>query len=115
MHELGVTRTIVAELAAAAQEEGFTRITAATIQLGTLTTFKKEPILHYFEILKEESALLRDARLAVEEIAGGIRCNGCGKASVVDDGPMLFCPACESADVEIVSGKELIIKDVTGA
>ncbi len=115
MHELGVTRMIIAELAAVAKEEGFARITAATILLGTLTTFKKEPILHYFEILKEESGLLRDARLAIAEVAGRVRCNACGETGTIDDAPMALCPACESADVEILNGKELVIKDVSGA
>lgn len=114
MHELSVTKTIIAELQRVASEESFTNVTKATIAIGVLTTFKKEPILQYFNILKKEDPLLAKTLLNIDMVPGRISCAECHQEREVEDEVMILCPACESADVEILQGKELIIKELSG-
>ena len=40
------------------------------MDIGNLTTYKEEPIIYYFEILKKESELLKDSTIVVNSVPG---------------------------------------------
>jgi hydrogenase nickel incorporation protein HypA/HybF len=53
------------------------------------------------------------AALTIDEPEGLARCRSCGSDFVLED-IFLLCP-CGSADVEIASGRELMVTSVEGA
>lgn len=112
MHEHSITNEIVHQIVHACEDNSITSPKRIVVELGTLTTFKKEPLLHYFKAHKKEIALLKDAELEVLEIRGRVRCKDCDEESDVEPEPLVICPKCGSMDVEVIQGGEVIIKEI---
>jgi len=106
MHELAITK----ELIRIAHEECKGNVKIINVKLGKMTTYRKEPIEFYFDQLKEGK--LKDATLQIEEIDGKIKCNTCKKSSTVEDPTMVFCPACESSDINFIKGRDIVIEKI---
>jgi hydrogenase nickel incorporation protein HypA/HybF len=108
MHELPVVHSLVEQLQAEVARLGVVgRVRAVHLQLGALTTFVPEALTFYFEALTKGTAL-EGARLAIEEIPVVGECGSCGQRLEVEAPPFL-CAACGSADLKVVSGRELVI------
>jgi hydrogenase nickel incorporation protein HypA/HybF len=111
MHELSITKQMI-ELITQECIERKIKPSKIITELGSLCTFKKESVLFYFDVLKKEYPIIENSELAVNEIKGKVKCNKCLKESDIDDEIMLLCPLCDSCDVEIIDGKEFIIKEI---
>lgn len=114
MHEHGITNAVVHQIIHACEDSGMTNPRRIVVELGELTTYKKESVLFYFESIKKDYPILSDAELDIVEIPGKIFCNACGKGSDVRvASPIMFCPKCESSDVQVISGKDVVVKEIT--
>jgi hydrogenase nickel incorporation protein HypA/HybF len=102
MHELAITKAIIEAIKAKDSPRH------AIVDLGTLTTYKKDPIMYYFDMLKEESGL-KDTELKINVIPGKVICNECKEESIVKP-YMIICKHCNSLDVEIIQGKEIDLR-----
>jgi hydrogenase nickel incorporation protein HypA/HybF len=112
MHELSITKSIIAQIVEEGKKNGI-RPRTAVIELGALTGFRKQPILHYFSLLQAESGLA-GCELDVQEAAGELRCLQCSAVSKLEDPLAIFCPSCDSSDIEITKGKDIRIRSLTG-
>ena len=111
MHELGVVFHCIKEINAIAAENGVDRISSVTIQIGEVSTV----IPYYFEdcwnwAVKKET-VLKDASVVIEKIDAMTHCNGCGQNyPTVEYG--IKCPYCGSDDTFLVTGNEIMIKEI---
>lgn len=111
MHELGVVFHCIKEINAIAAENGVDRISSVTIQIGEVSTV----IPYYFEdcwnwAVKKET-VLKDASVVIEKIDAITHCNGCGQNyPTVEYGKK--CPYCGSDDTFLVTGNEIMIKEI---
>ena len=112
MHELGVTQSLIDVVKYECEKNNIVNPKRVVVELGSLTSFKKDPILFYFDILKEENPLICDTELVINEIEGVVKCFDCEKESVIEDPCLIFCMNCDSTNVEVVKGKEFIIKEI---
>lgn len=112
MHEHGITDEVVHQIVHSCEDEGIANPKKIIVKLGLLTTYRKEPVLFYFEGHKRELDILKNAELIIEEIEGKIICNNCRKESVVESSPLILCPKCDSEKVEIIQGKDIIIESI---
>lgn len=109
---------MVRQLQAEAERLGVAgRVAVVHLKLGALTTFVPEAMTFYFDALTKGTEL-EAARLEVEEVPVVGRCHGCGEALTIEGLPFI-CAACGSAELEITSGRELLIdslevRDETG-
>jgi hydrogenase nickel incorporation protein HypA/HybF len=110
MHELAVTRAIISQICEECEAKGI-RPAEASIQLGLLTSYRKEPILYYFDILKKEAGI-DSCSLKVDEVPGSLRCNSCGEESEIEESLSMFCPKCDSSDIDIVKGRDIKILSI---
>jgi len=108
MHELSITK----ELIRIALDECKGEAKYINVKLGKLTSFCKDPILFYFDQLKTEYPKLKDSALLVEEIDGEIECKTCKTISTIEDPTMIFCPACESSDINYIKGRDIVIESI---
>ena len=69
MHELGITGEII-RIAEEACRKNKAKPVKVFVDIGNLTTYKEEPIIYYFEILKKESELLKDSTIVVNSVPG---------------------------------------------
>jgi len=107
VHELSVTQRIVDSVLEEMDERGLERIGAVHLKLGRMTTFVPDCVKFYYEVLTADTPLA-GSELVIEEINVTGRCNNCG-AELEFDEPFFVCPECGSVDIEILSGREILI------
>jgi hydrogenase nickel incorporation protein HypA/HybF len=107
MHELSITRNVVAIVADRAAGR---RVTRVRLQVGRLSAVMPEAIRFCFDICAADT-LLAGACLEIDEIQGRGRCAGC-RTEVGLSAPSGRCPACGSAGLELIAGLELNIKEM---
>jgi len=106
MHELGITRNIVAIVAEAARGRKVSRV---TLEIGALAGVMADAIAFCFEAVALGSPL-EGAALQINEIPGCAACNICGAAFAA---ATLFTPcACGARHLTWLAGQELNIKSM---
>ncbi|MGD0719996.1 MAG: hydrogenase maturation nickel metallochaperone HypA [Roseiarcus sp.] len=106
MHELGITRNIVAIVSEAAEGRPVRRV---TIEIGKLSGVLSEAIAFCFDAVARGTAL-EGARLEIREIDGRARCTQCDAEFAADT---LFTPCpCGSRRFVRLRGEELNIKSM---
>jgi len=111
MHELSATKSIIKTIIEECTKNK-SRPEEIFIDVGELTTYKKASLVHYYDTLKKDDELLKDSRLLVKEIDTKIICNDCKKTGKIIDTTIMLCPVCNSGNIDIIEGKDLIIKKI---
>jgi len=111
MHELNITKQLIAMIEDECQKRGI-RPNIARVEIGKMTTYKKESIEYYFDILRNDTPVLKSCLLDVKEIDAVIECSDCRLKRKLDDPFVLICPVCDSTNVELISGEDIRIKEV---
>jgi len=106
MHELQVTKALLRQIKREAKKNNIKKPGKAVISLGSLTTYKKEPIQHYFRLLEKEIIL------TIHEVEGRLFCKDCKTESRIDKPYMILCHKCQSGNVRITKGDELILQEI---
>lgn len=107
MHELSIAQSIVD---AVAERMGDERVTRVLLEVGTLSGVVVDSVSFCFDLVAEGTTV-EGALLDVRRTHGHARCRRCDREFDVDD-PILLCPGCDSADVEVLAGQELRIVSV---
>ena len=119
MHEGSITTQIVESVLKEANQQKAKKVIEVHLVIGSLTFLNPEQVKFWYEMLTKET-IMENSRLVVEENQGTVRCSRCdyeGSFKYVDDPalhapiPTLQCPKCENI-VEIVSGKDCIVKSI---
>ncbi|MEX2607946.1 MAG: hydrogenase maturation nickel metallochaperone HypA [Kiritimatiellia bacterium] len=106
MHELSITREIVA---LATEKAGGRRVTRIALVIGRLSGIVADAIRFCFDVCVQ-STPAEGARLEIEEIPGRGRCRVCGLELPMDQ-PFGQCE-CGSARIELIAGHEMRIKEM---
>jgi hydrogenase nickel incorporation protein HypA/HybF len=112
MHELAITTTLVRMIQEECKKKKVVNPKKIELELGRFTNYKKEPIEFYYDLLKKEIPLLEKSELIIREIKGKVRCNECKKESTIDDPLFTFCIHCNSGNVDIIYGKDILLKEI---
>ncbi len=112
MHELGITKSMAAAIKEECSERNIQEPVSVVLQVGELTTYSKDAIKFYFALIRKQDEFFKNTDLHVEIVKGEVFCNSCKKTHIVKD--WFACPACESMDVELQKGKEVLIKSIEG-
>ena len=111
MHELGIVFHTIDILEDVASEHELTRITRVTLELGEVTGVVTDLFEEAWRWACDKRDLLRDAELEIVTITAVTICNACEKTyATVEHGRI--CPYCQSPDTELLSGRELNIRDI---
>jgi hydrogenase nickel incorporation protein HypA/HybF len=104
MHELGITRNIVAIVAKACNGHKVTRV---TLEIGKLSGVMADAVAYCFDAVTPGTAL-EGAALEIHAIDGRGRCQICGAEFATET---LFTPCpCGSRRVTRLAGEELTVK-----
>jgi hydrogenase nickel incorporation protein HypA/HybF len=112
MHELAVTSDLIQLVLTECKKGRITQPKKIFVDLGAFTSYSKDSVLFYYDILKKEQPLIRKTTLVVNEHPGKITCNTCKKDSTLSDPSLICCPHCHGMDIVIVGGKEFILKEI---
>lgn len=107
MHELGITRNVVAIVSERAQGQKVLRV---TLEVGRLSGMFSQAISFCFDICSQGTPL-EGAALQIVDVEGRGQCSACGAEPVLTM-PLGRCPVCHEPSLRIVAGTELKIKEM---
>lgn len=117
MHELSMAQGIINAVLDTAEENNATEVTEVTVEVGRLAMINPEQLQFILGVLIENT-IMEDAKINFEDIPAEIDCNDCsfhGNA-VLDDSdhyaPLVKCPECDSLSVEVLNGKDIVVKNI---
>ena len=109
MHELAITQSVVD---AVTERTGSAPVAAVRVRVGRLAGVVPDAMRFCFELVTAGTPV-EGAVLEIEQPEGHGRCRDCGEEFLLAD-LVLLCP-CGSADVEVLTGRELAVASVVMA
>lgn len=106
MHELSITQGVVE---AVTERTGDAPVSRVSVRVGRLSGVVPDAMRFCFELVTAGTPL-EGAALDIEEPAGQARCRTCD--SEFDTSDLILLCDCGSADVELLSGRELAVASV---
>ena len=110
MHEMSIATGMLRTVLEVAAEHGATRVEEVEVELGAMRLVVPEALETAWEVLVEGTPAA-GSRLKMVEVPIRATCRQCGRAYEAEVGSFA-CPACGQADVEIVTGDDIILKSV---
>ncbi len=111
MHELGVLVQVVKEVEKVAAENNLKRVDGVVLNIGELTGMMPYFFEEYYEMVTDDSEVLKGSKLIIETTPGLVRCEDCGEEYnlVEAEGK---CPHCGSQNKELLTGTEFLIQEI---
>ncbi|MBL7076372.1 MAG: hydrogenase maturation nickel metallochaperone HypA [Kiritimatiellae bacterium] len=110
MHELSIAQSIMERVEAIRVEHEAPGIASVQLQVGTLSGVDPYALEMAFTVAVE-GTLYADTRWDIQRIPASVDCRSCGKTTT-PDGPFPICMSCDSTDIEIAAGRELMIETI---
>ena len=107
MHELSITRSVVAIVSERAAGQ---RVTRVRLEIGSLCAIMPDAIRFCFDICAADTPVA-GAALEIDEIPGMGCCNSCG-TEVRLNALVGRCPICGTSNLRLIAGQELNIKEM---
>ena len=121
MHEASIAQSIIRTVLQEASKQDAVRVESVDIDIGEWTFLSTEQLKFWVKTGLQKTTA-EHAVLRFKKIAAQIQCRQCGHRTRVASSqsladhrflPLLSCPSCSSADVDIVKGKELTIRRIS--
>lgn len=110
MHELAIAQNILEIVRQSVPEEQVSDVKWIRIRVGQLSGVIPDSLNFCFSAIVGETNMRR-AGLDIEQVPTVSRCKDCGHQFQIED--MAFvCPACKSADLKLISGRELQVVEI---
>lgn len=110
MHEAGIISSLVKRIEKIMQKEGVTEVEAVVLEVGELSGV----VPSYMEkcwLAATYKTFMEGAELRMETVPGIVKCRACGElfnAMAMD----MKCPQCGGADLEMLAGNDLMVKEI---
>ena len=110
MHELGLISAMVKSIEAIVKEQNLHEVRKIVLEVGELSGV----VPHYMEACYPAAVyktFMENTVLELETIPGMVRCRDCGREfnAMAQD---FHCPDCQSQNMEILSGNDVLIKEI---
>ncbi len=111
MHELGIVMNVLEQVDSVAREYKAEKVQKVTMEVGEVSTIVPELFTDAFNWAKKKTDYLKDAELEMIIIEGRTYCQNCGGTyRTTEHGKK--CPHCGSFETYLLTGDQVIIKDV---
>ena len=107
MHEFSIASAVVDT---AVRHADGRRVALVRVRCGRLRQVVPDSLEFAFGLVSRET-LCEGARLEQEEVPARLRCEDCDHDWEISM-PVFRCPACGSADTEVLSGEELEVESI---
>ena len=111
MHEFSLVHALLDQVDTMRQEQNAERVVSIRVNVGEFSGVEPELFRDAYQILVEETPM-RGAELRMDRVPLESRCDVCGCNFTVERF-RFECPQCNSHNVTIVRGQELILESVT--
>lgn len=110
MHEIGVLIGVIETVEKIARKNALTKIDTLVLQIGELSSM----IPRYIEACYPaavDGTMLKDTKLKIEILPANAICKNCNKVfNLLENSNK--CPKCGSKNLDILCGKEFLIKEI---
>lgn len=106
MHELGITRSVVA---ICAENSNGAIVKRVTLEIGKLSAIMPDAVRFCFDICAK-GTVVEGATLEILEIGGRGKCKNCGE--IFELKQIVGRCVCGGNDLEIIAGEELKVKEM---
>ena len=110
MHEMSLAVDLIEQLVDVLKREKSTRVIEINVVMGAMSGVERVPFEFAFPVAAEGTPIA-GAVLNIEEVPLVLKCSDCSQETETDD-LIMICPRCNSVSVEIVQGKEFLIKSM---
>jgi len=117
VHELSIAQDLLKIVLEHARKHGAgsgpdePRVCKVNLKIGALTQIVPDSLTLCFKICAEGTAA-QGAEVEIEACPLRLKCRQCGEESETE-GPFFLCPKCDSPDVDVLSGRELMVTSLT--
>lgn len=113
MHELSLCQAIAGAVRRYADGR---HVDVVRVRIGALRQVVPESLTFCWTMIRDFEHM-PDATLELELVTAEVRCQSCNRDSTITSRWSLLCPACNSADVEVLCGDEFLVTslDVFGS
>jgi len=118
MHEISIAGAIIDAVLDAAKRNGAKKVEQVFLEIGELTALNPEQLRFIFETITR-GTVAQGARFNITLIRPLIDCKKCSYSGSLEFFeklhfflPVIKCPQCESADVDIIAGRECCVKKI---
>ena len=105
MHELSIVQSMMKIVEEYSKGKEVTKV---VVKIGKMSGIEPYFLKESFDFFKENS-VCKNAELEIIECDVKIKCNNCGKESIIKDFDF-SCPYCKSLKTKIISGEEMHIE-----
>ncbi|MBU1626367.1 hydrogenase maturation nickel metallochaperone HypA [bacterium] len=111
MHEVSIAQNIINQVESIlADNKGNKKVKKVFIRVGKLSCVIPNNLSFIFNILTAETPM-SDAKLEIEIVQVLCKCQRCESSFEIKENGFV-CPHCNSYDIEVISGRELLIDKV---
>ena len=110
MHELALAESLITQLGKIAEQERTDKIISVKLLIGTFSGVDTDA-LEFALPFAAENTPFENTRFIFQEVKLKLKCSGCGKEAFPAEA-LILCPLCGSDDVEIIQGREFVIKEI---
>ncbi len=110
MHEVSIAEEIKEIVIEKLKEHKAKKIKKIALKIGKLTSVVPDALLFAFEIISKNTPL-ENAKIDIDIIEIKAKCQNCKKTFSLNDIEYL-CPFCNKTNLEMISGRELIIQSI---
>lgn len=118
MHEISIAGAIIDAVLDAAKKNDAEKVKEVFIEIGELTALNPGQLKFIFETITAGTPA-EGARYNIEVIKPLIRCRKCSYEGPIEFFekmhfflPVIKCPQCKEADVDIIAGRECCVKKI---
>lgn len=111
MHEIGILYSAAETAARCAEENGLEEIHVISLELGELAGVLPNVFTEYFDYVKAQFPILKNAEMELKTVPGEALCSDCGAMYNImkNEGK---CPCCSSMAKEILSGRDVRLMSI---
>jgi len=110
MHELAVTESILSIANQAAEENQAAKVTDIYLVIGQLSSIVDDSVQFYWDHISQ-GTISEGAKLHFDRRPAALHCKSCDTQYPLGE-ILQPCPQCQSADVFIESGEELLVDHI---
>jgi hydrogenase nickel incorporation protein HypA/HybF len=112
MHETAIVEDMFRIIGEVARKENLSRIDKVHFSIGEMMQIVPDLFRFAFDAAKENT-IAKEAELEIEFLPVKMRCKSCGHEFVVRK-QHFSCDACGSFDLDMIQGREMLIKSIEG-
>lgn len=105
VHELSLCQAIAGVVKSHAAGR---HVDLVRVRIGALRQVVPESLSFCWTLVRDAEDM-PDAELHIEHVAAQVRCRACDGRSDVTSPWSIWCPLCESSDVEVLRGSEFLV------